>query len=156
MFEGERARGRVLAAQDRPGQRDRAVSSPGGTSELRTMITPVRWRPRSETIWIYSGIKLHFQQLLIHSFPSVTCRVSTVSTLYIQCEIRGGSQIFGETLPEAKTLFHTWEVHFNTSIIPYTLIDMLIHMFRFESRVKNSYVTWILVLAKSVQTKIFK
>ena len=34
MFEGERARGRVLAAQDRPGQRDRAVSSTGGTSEL--------------------------------------------------------------------------------------------------------------------------
>ena len=107
MFEGERARGRVLAAQDRPGQRDRAVSSPGGTSELSNHDHAGKVEAEIRDNLNIFGDKITFPTVLIHSFPSVTCRVSTVSTLYIQCEIRGGSQIFGETLPEAKTLFHT-------------------------------------------------
>ena len=73
VFEGERARGRVLA-RDRPGpgHRDRAVCSPGGTSELGNHDHAGKVGAR-EYICL-SGIKLHFQHLLIHSFLSISQR----------------------------------------------------------------------------------
>ena len=130
-FEGERARGRwrVLArGWPGPGHRDRAVCSPGGISELTNHDHAGKVEPEvAQTIWIYLY------------FGNKSTFLTFANSFFSICNV----QIFGETLTEAKTLFHTREVYFMKHYLPIDIcvcwiVDKYVC---FESRDKNSYET---------------